>query len=126
MSGTIRVRRPCAPKAPSATAISADAQPSPKNRRSIAPRAAPALSERERQLAELVDPVREPIAGLQPDLLVFRIARDHALRRAREDQIARAQREHLRRVRDQLPAVEDHVGGVGRLAYLAVDLRLER
>src|SRR5262249_19881224 len=35
MSGTMRARRPWAPKAPSATPISADAQPSPKKRRSI-------------------------------------------------------------------------------------------
>src|SRR5262249_50832865 len=52
------------------------------------------LRSRQRQvlLAELVDRGDELVAGLEPDLLVLRIARDHAFRCAREDQVAGLER----------------------------------
>src|SRR5256714_6056288 len=78
------------------------------------------LRELEFQVAELLDRGDEPVAGLEPNLLVLRITRDHAFGRAGEDEVARLEREVARRVGDELFAVEHHVGGVRRLPYLAV------
>src|SRR4029453_16551136 len=83
--------------------------------------AMPPLGQLELEVAELLDRGDQRVAGLEPDLLVLRIARDHALRRAGENEIAGLEREIARRVAHELLAVEHHVGRVRRLAPLAVD-----
>src|SRR5262245_3635027 len=82
-------------------------------------------SQAEPELAELLDARGQPVARLEPHLLLLRIAADHALRRAGEHDIARLERHQLRGVAHQLRAVEHHVVGVRRLAHLAVDLALD-
>src|SRR5215470_19778283 len=76
--------------------------------------------EREGEIAELLDRGDDLVAGLEPDLFVLRIARDDALRRACEDDVARLERKVPGNVADQLLAVEHHVGRVRGLAHLAV------
>src|SRR4051812_28822389 len=60
------------------------------------------LGEHDLLHAELLDGRRDAVAGLQPDLLVLRVADDHALGRAGEDDIARLEREVLREEGDLL------------------------
>src|SRR5262245_28168587 len=77
--------------------------------------------ETEAHRAEVSDGGGEPVARLEPHLLLLRIAADHALGGAGVDDVARLERHELRGVRDDLRAIEDHVVGVRRLAHLAVD-----
>src|SRR5262245_17689903 len=79
------------------------------------------VGERKGEVAELLDRGDDLVAGLQPHLLLFRIARDDAFRRAGEDDVAGLQRRVARDVAHQLARVEHHVAGVRRLAHLAVD-----
>src|SRR5437763_689651 len=62
-------------------------------------RAAPcrrtASYEREFEAAELLDAGDELVAGLEPDLLVLRVSRDHPFRRSREYDVAWLQRHEL-------------------------------
>src|SRR5262249_23260084 len=81
--------------------------------------------QRELKLAELLDRGGEPIAGLEPHLLLLRIAGDHAFRRAGEDNVAPLERHVSRVVADELPAIEHHVAGARGLAHLAVDAALD-
>src|SRR5882762_3639463 len=80
-----------------------------------------ALRQLELQLTQSLDRGDDRIARLEPHLLVLRLADDHALGRAGEDDITRLEGEIARRIRDELPAVEHHVGGVRGLARFAVD-----
>src|SRR5947208_17196849 len=84
-----------------------------------------ASSQLEFQVAEFLDRGDEVVAGLEPDLLVFWVTRDHAFGRAGENDVARLEREIARRVRDELLAVEYHVGRIGRLAHLAIHPALD-
>src|SRR6266446_1070289 len=79
----------------------------------------------EAEVAELFDRGDELVSGLEPDLLLLRVARDHALGRAGEDDVAGPQRHVVGNVAHQLLAVEHHVGRVRRLAPLAVDRELD-
>src|SRR5207245_4291614 len=79
----------------------------------------------EAQLSELLDGGGDLVAGLEPDLLLLRVARDHAFGRAREDDVAGLEREVPGRVAHELRAAEDHVGGVRRLAHFVVDPALD-
>src|SRR5713101_2791474 len=63
----------------------------------------------EAQLSELLDGGDDLVAGLEPDLLLLRVARDDAFRRAREDDVAGLEREVAGGVAHQLRAIEDHV-----------------
>src|SRR5258708_2658200 len=83
------------------------------------------LHEIELELAELLEAAGDLVAGLEPYPLLRRLALDHALGRAGEDDVARLERDVLRDVADHLLGVEDQVGGVRRLPGLAVDPALD-
>jgi tripartite-type tricarboxylate transporter receptor subunit TctC len=83
------------------------------------------LHDAEAQLSELFDRGAELVARLEPDLLVLRVARDHALGRAGEEEVARLERHQLGCVAYDLRAVEDHVARVRGLAHFAVYAALD-
>src|SRR5882762_10522989 len=72
------------------------------------------------QRAQLLDRRRQPVAGLEPHLLLLGITRDHALGRSGVDDVPGQKRHQRRGITDDLRAIEHHVAGVRRLAHFAV------
>src|SRR5262249_59453120 len=79
------------------------------------------LRELEAQLSQLLDDGGHLVAGFEPNLFFRRIAVDHALGRAVEEDVTRLEGPMLRGVADDRLAVEDHVAGVRGLPDLTVD-----
>src|SRR5260370_16856950 len=79
-----------------------------------------ALYQLKLQLTHLLQTAGDLIAGLEPYLLVFGFALDHALWSAGENDVAGLERNVARDVADHLPAVKDEVVRVRRLPGLAV------
>src|SRR5947209_3346416 len=79
------------------------------------------LSQREIEIAELLDAGRDLVTGLQPDLLVLGIAVDHAIRCAGEDDVAGPHGHVSRDVADELLHPKDHQLRIRRLPHLTIE-----
>src|SRR5882762_11763781 len=72
------------------------------------------------QCAQLLDRRSQPVACLEPHLLLLGIARDHALGSTGVDDVAGQERHQRRGVTDDRRAVVHHVAGVRGLAHFSV------
>ena len=68
---------------------------------------------------------RDLVAGLEPDLPVFGVAKDHSFRSPGENNVTRLQRHEPESVAHDLPSTEDEIINAARLTSFAVDPALD-